>query len=670
MDQKEKSYSERLLLVALVFFIIFVIITGRLYSIQIHKHEENQKIITSKLTLTNISKTSRGKIFTRDGKLLAQDKPSFQLSLNLDELNLNMGIVQEIEYTLYPKQRKFRQIYRGGTKPTPKKELMEKINNILPRLKNEPVLIDLASTGNLDLEELCKEVRKCLVHCLKKWQRPNSNQPLDIYLDSKTAFQILHEKYRFYGFSCFQSTIRYYPEKEFASHLVGYIGNLKENEYKILRMKGRFSASGISNQSIVLNDVEKKTLSRVRNFHVGVEGSEMVFNEHLRGKLGRMRQLIGLNQQKHVIEKSFPKKSGNISLTLDYELQKEAEKQLGDRLGAIVMIELNTGDVIVAASSPTYDPNLLSPPTNVSFNDVIGAKKGLLINRTLRATYPFGSVFKIITATAALEEGIIQPGSTFVCHKKHPKTKLRCLGYHNDINVTRALKKSCNIFFYDAGLALNVNRLHQWADLFYLGKPLKTGFPFEKGGINPSPLYKRNIRHGTWYPGDTCNFSIGQGYQQGTPLQVATLVGLISRPEGLKSPRLWKHINNQPIKLNIKPSTRKTVNHGLWQVVNEQGGTAYNHRSEKIAYAGKTGTADIVKLPSTHPKYKAPHAWFAGFAPFNDPQIAMAIIVENGGHGGDTSAPIAKVLVELWAKKFLGTENTESVTEMEHGVKP
>lgn len=654
MSHASVYLSRRILHFGVFLVIIATIISARLFWFQIRLHDDMSSLLERKLMRTEHMLTGRGSIRDRNGTVLAEDMPSYQLAVIPEELALDAGIVQEIEYSLYPRLKKYRPLFQSGVLPTPAAELREKVKRLESRLSDEALLKDLSRNCGINLQKLAREVRGCLENCLpdKKWHYLSDAQPIDIFTSRDTAHVILANRERFAGIRCLQSAIRSYPRAELCSHVVGYLGKLNEKDYKILRVNGSYCAPGIPElKPMELDAVERFSLSTVKDFLVGVGGTELVYNNDLRSRLCRIRRKASIGEDS-VVEEDMPDEGKDVQLTLDAELQATAMDAMAGRDGAVVLFDLDSGEILVSVSIPTFDPNMLSPRADAAMGDPIPGRQGTLVNKVACASYPFGSVYKIITAAAAIEEDVIRSDTTFLCQHVHPGTKLTCLGDHGHIGVEEALERSCNIFFYDAGMQLGIVKLHNWSLRFCLGRKIGTGFPYEKAGIVPSPGFKLGRSKEPWQGGDTCNSAIGQGFQLGTPMQAAVVAGLAAR-EKITMPRYWMDRPMESASLGIKDSTRNILLKGLWKVVNSPGGTASGSRSELVCYAGKTGTAEISSHKPGHQYYKMPHAWFSGFAPFDSPRVAISVLIENGGHGGDSAAPVAKKVLEAWAGKYL-----------------
>ena len=649
MPDPRQEFTSRIGFISFSVLVLAFILISRLFQVQIVDHSENVEELEDKLTTMQYFISGRGTILSQDGAILAHDAPSYQLQCRLIDVTFGegFGLVEEIRYYLYPRSKRYMALREAGLQPPEQGDLLKKIGNCSVRLKRDALVLDMAQQLNLETDELVSALQNSFENVVKKWATLNSEQTFDIYLSNKAAQRLINQPDRFAGFSCRESSVRKYPQNDLACHTVGYLGRLNEKNYNIIRVKGYYPPEENVLRPLILTELEKRNLSWVRNYNVGISGVEWIFNNELRGQL----QNVTFRRDLDRYEQDLPKitEGQDLVLTIDSRLQRLAQDLLNNRKGSIVLLDLDSGDILTAASYPSYNPNLITPPTEVNFDDYIQSNPGMLINRCIGNHYPFGSIYKIITATAVLEEAIATPESTFFCAHVHPKTKLKCLGNHGDICVNKALEKSCNIYFYDSAIALGPIKLYNWAQRFGLGKPLGVGFPYEKGGVNPNPLYKQEQLRQAWFPGDTCHMAIGQGFQLGTPLQAAVIAGIISREKGCGHPQFWKRAKvSAPMAIDIQPQNRQAILAGLWAVINEPKGTGYSAHSNKIVFAGKTGTADVHK--------QIPHAWFCGFAPFDEPRVAISVLLENAGHGGTESAPLAKAMFEKWKELYLDVQ--------------
>jgi penicillin-binding protein 2 len=355
-----------------------------------------------------------------------------------------------------------------------------------------------------------------------------------------------------------------------------------------------------------------------------------------------------------------------------------AVKAFGDKAGAVVAINPKNGEILAMVSRPSFDPTAFSRgiPTSL-WNSLVNNENRPLRDKTIQDHYPPGSVFKIVTAIAGLEEGVIDEHTVFNCPGKlqvGSKT-FHCWkkSGHGNISVRDAITESCDVFFYKVAQRLkSVDDLAKWA--FYLGLGRRTGIPLarEVPGLIPTEEWKMKRLGQPWSPGETLSVAIGQGYVLTTILQLANTYASVANGGTQYRPYFVKRIESidgqvisesKPEVLDqhkLKPSTYKAIRDGLYNVVNDRSGTAYSQRLPGMDFVGKTGTAQVINLTKgnvynkcENMKYRERHhALFAGFAPADDPQIAVAVIAEHGCHGGTAAAPVARAVIDTYLRKL------------------
>ncbi len=397
---------------------------------------------------------------------------------------------------------------------------------------------------------------------------------------------------------------------------------------------------------------------------IGQWGVEEVFDKELRGTPGeKMIEVDALGRELRLIQQRPSVKGQDITLSIDIDIQKACEDEFKDKAGALVAIKPDTGEILALESLPSFDPNEFS--RGIQYQDwasLMEDKKNPMLNRALQSQYPPGSTFKIITATAALEEGAIELDKkinctggihygkwTFGCWKK---------GGHGLIDFHRAIVESCDTYFYEVGRRLGIDKIHKYAVALGLGK--ETGLNLmikERRGLIPDTEWKRQKRGLPWYLGETYNAAIGQGYVSVTPIQMARMMATFSNGGTVYPLSLIKG-GGKPIgQIGIKPETIQTIKEALAGVVNEPAGTGHAAQSQAVVIAGKTGTAQVVgKQRGVSGEKYMDHAWFVGFAPVDKPQIAVSVFVEHGGHGGSAAGPIAKSAIEAYLIKHKPSE--------------
>lgn len=414
-------------------------------------------------------------------------------------------------------------------------------------------------------------------------------------------------------------------------------------------------------------EISRKELEEKKDYYiagdfVGHNGLEKYYEEYLRGVKGKQfvyvdskgREVGPVNEGKNDIK---PVSGYNAQLTIDGELQKLAEELLADKSGAIVAIDPSNGEILTLVSKPDFDLSHFASLTPASiWRELNSDKYKPLFNRATSSIYPPGSCFKPVSALAALNDGIINERYTYPCGGgfSFGNHFYKCMGTHGSIDVVHSIEKSCNTFYFSLILKNGFERWTKYGRMFGFGQ--KTGIDIyeETAGILPSVEYYDKIYgKGRWTKGYIVSLGVGQGELGVTPLQMAVYVSAIANGGTLYRPHAVRKLFNPeanpkeiiiPVegkKLPIKPEAMELVRQGMFLVVNGTG-TATHIRIPGIHVAGKTGTAQ-----NPHGK---DHAWFVGFAPFENPKIAIAVIVENAGFGGAIAAPIAKQLIEFYLK--------------------
>jgi penicillin-binding protein 2 len=360
-----------------------------------------------------------------------------------------------------------------------------------------------------------------------------------------------------------------------------------------------------------------------------------------------------------------------VHLTLDRQLQDTAFEALKGKEGTLVALDVNTGDILAMVSTPAFDPNVFSRGIKSDeWQSLLKDKLRPLSNRAIQGQYPPGSTFKIITAIAGLEEGVLQPesrisdpGYYYFGNRQFRDWKK---GGHGSVDLHRAIVESCDTYFYQAGQRIGVDRIAKWARAFGLGERSGAALDDEKGGIVPDSEWKRKRFRQPWYPGETLSVAIGQGYLTVTPLQLANMMAALANGGTLYRPRIVSKIESVdgtsvrefgPEKIRtiaIKQGTLERLHKALAHVVNGAGGTGGAARSSLVEIAGKTGTAQVIEMKGAYLKseqlsyFNRDHAWFVAYAPAQNPKIAVVSLVEHGGHGGDAAAPLAKKVIEKY----------------------
>lgn len=441
---------------------------------------------------------------------------------------------------------------------------------------------------------------------------------------------------------------REYLFNNLSSHLVGYLGEISREELKKSRL-GEYEGGD----------------------RLGKQGIEKLFEKHLRGEKGMsMLEVDARGFEKDLLAQKQSLPGNDIKLTIDADLQMTAEKALQGVAGAVVATEINTGRILVLASSPALQLNeFVGGISQTAWKAMLDDPLNPLPNKVIQGQYPPASTYKMITALAGLGEGLVTPNTTVNCNGsiRFGNRTFRCWkkNGHGKVDLKKALAESCDVYFYKLGQELNVDVLAGYANSLGLGKKTGINLEHEKAGLIPTAAWKRKKYQERWQGGETLSIAIGQGFNLATPLQVNTMTAAIANGGTNYRPQFIEAIidpDGKPIaafapiindKLEGREESLKLIRQGLVAAVNDTHGTGGQARINGITVAGKTGTAQVVHLSNVEdiededniPYKMRDHAWFTCFAPAEKPEIAVTVLVEHGRHGGSTAAPIARQIL-------------------------
>jgi len=434
---------------------------------------------------------------------------------------------------------------------------------------------------------------------------------------------------------------RFYPFGSLAAHVIGYMQEPTAEELKTVYKDRR------------LGDL------------VGKTGIEATYESRLIGEDGKVVEVVDSQGRKmDELNRMDPNQAPRLRLTLDYDLQAKAEELLAGREGSIIVLEPKTGDVLALASFPTFDPNkFINRFTPEEWLGLVKSPETPLVNRAIQGLYSPGSIFKIVMASGALTSGVIVDQTTFFCGGSaefygHPFSCWQ-KGGHGALGLYDAIRYSCNIYFYNVGRRMGIEGIAAAAQKLGLGTKTGIDLPGEKEGLVPTPEWKKKTHNADWYPGETISVAIGQGPLQVTPLQIAALTAVVANRGVHVPPHLL--LGNSPSngknedRVPIESTVFDKVVEGMWRSVNAQG-TGQAARIDGFNVCGKTGSSQTVSSERAEKmapqmKQKKTHSWFTGFAPRDNPQVVVTVLVEFGGGGGATAAPLAGQLFGLYKKK-------------------
>lgn len=502
---------------------------------------------------------------------------------------------------------------------------------------------------------------------LRQTRRQRAFLPLMIksHLTWEEVSRVEARIHTFPGTTLQAQSMRHYPYGNSSAHVLGYLAEVSESDKKLHP------------------DVRPGVL-------VGKGGIELIHEKHLRGTEGvRELEVNAYGREVRSLRATPPQAGNDLTLTIDIDLQQEAENALGDRSGAVVAIDPRNGEVLVAVSMPSFDPNqFIRGIEGKQWQAWMKDPMKPLLNKFLRGQYPPGSTFKMITALAALAKGKVTPTTSFFCpgfrevygHRYHCWKK----GGHGSVAMVQGIAQSCDTYFYHLAERLDIDDINEMAHAMGLGELTGIDLDHEKPGLIPSKAWKKSTLRQPWYPGESLVNAIGQGYVLVTPLQMARMAaafangGILHRP---KLSRLGEFPEAEIIgEAHVNPQHLAVVREGMFQVLHGERGTAKMQKlAGGILAAGKTGTAQVISqrrevggkvINSKDRRYKD-HALFICYAPFDAPEIAISVVVEHGGHGGSDAAPVAKRVLDLYfARKGMTGSGSMTTTGRAQSLSP
>lgn len=574
---------------------------ARMTYLQVVRHEHFTTLSTNnRVSLEPIAAT-RGLIYDRNGVLLAQNLPTFSLEV-----------------------------------------VQERVEDMDATLKS---ISDLIEVSDEDIERFRHELRRV---------RRFEAVPLRFRLSDKEVALIAVNSHRLPGVEINSTLTRHYPLGKLTAHTVGYVGRINERELKELDPSNYAATTYVGKTGV------EKSEEALLHGNVGYQQVET----NARGRVLR------------VLERTLPTPGKNLYLNLDVELQRTAQQAFEDERGALVAIEPGTGAVLTLVSVPSYDPNLFVNGIPLkTYRELSDSRDQPLFNRALRGQYPPGSTTKPFVGLAGLELKKITAHDSVVCrgyytlkNDDHRYRDWKKSG-HGPISTTNAIIQSCDVFFYDLSFNLGIDNLSSYLSHFGFGRKSGIDLGSEASGLLPSREWKRRVRKEPWFPGETLITGIGQGFFLATPLQLANSTATLASGGKLMRPRVIHEVEDPATQSRavVPPATAETVaiqsranwqriKHAMTQVIHGWRGTArgISHGLE-YKMAGKTGTAQVFSIAQDE-EYEAAdiekrlrdHGLFIAFAPVDDPKIAVAVIVENGGSGGHVAAPIARKVIDRY----------------------
>ena len=592
------TFQKRLGVITVIISLLVIIISLRFFYLQIFQYDFYKLKASNNSIRTIPIEPARGLIFDRNDKVIAANQLTYNLELN-----------KKSQYDLDELARKLTPIV---------KITRDDINKYQKILANDPFLDTVAIKTDLTDEEVA----------------------------AFTANRYLYD-----GIQLIIRQKRFYSYAQITSHLVGHIHRINKADIKTLQANNKYQRYFASQ-------------------HMGKTGIESSYEDVIHGYPGYKQ--IEVNAKNEIIQTLVtvpPIDGSNINLTIDIELQKIAFNAFKNKKGALVAIDVNNGEILAYVSQPGFDPNFFIDGINKdAWSKLNNAKSKPLLDRVIRGLYPPGSTLKPFVALAALENDIRKPpfkindpgyftmpngSKTFNDWKK---------GGHGIVDMAEAIKVSCDTFFYGLGLELGIKRINQSLEQYFFGR--KTGIDMhnERSGLLADEAWKKNKFNKPWYGGETAITAIGQGFTQVTPLQLAYATALIANPKLDQKPHLLLYSEKKALYKNNQPpppvneKNIKLIQDAMTDVTQDGGTAAFLGKDIAYKIAAKTGTAQVFSLKGQEydeenlPERLKDHALFIAYAPAEQPKIALAVIVENGGHGGSTAGPIAKQVFDYYIK--------------------
>jgi penicillin-binding protein 2 len=439
---------------------------------------------------------------------------------------------------------------------------------------------------------------------------------------------------------------RVYPHGPDLAHVVGYVGPV--SDYDLERIE------------------DPEPVLRIPRFQIGKVGVEARQEDLLRGKAGAKRvEVNATGRVMREIDRREGQPGADLQLTIDVNLQAYVQSRLAGESASAVVMDCDSGDLVAIASAPSFDPNLFVQGISVAdYRALTDDKYRPLANKSVQGVYPPGSTFKMITALAALEEGLVGPNDTVWCpgHLEVSGRRFHCWkrAGHGHMDLENSLKQSCDVYYYDLALKVGIDKISEMAQRFGLGVRHDIPMSAVARGLAPNRDWKEKVHDKAWLVGDTANASIGQGYMLSSPLQLAVMTARIATGRSV-SPRLIKSIDGieQPERggepMGMNENNMRKIRRAMYAVSNDRRGTAYRSRiiDDAFRMAGKTGTSQVRNITAAEraagvirnqdlPWERRDHALFVNYAPFDAPKYAISVVVEHGGGGSTAAAPIAR----------------------------
>ena len=602
---EQQMFKQRLALVLGALGLVLATLLFRLWFLQIIEGHYYEEVSEGNRIRVIPQGAPRGIVYDRNGEILAFNRPSFDVQLVLED-------TPDLRQTLQ---------HLSQVTETPVKQLQEALSSSRRGPRFKPVV-------------LLKDVGRKVADLIETYQE---DLP---------------------GVSVAVEPKRLYPTASLNAHVLGYVGVINEDQLTKLPLSRLQSGRIVGQSGVEL--IENGDL-------IGTDGGKQVEVDHVGRELKTLSKPVN------------PVPGMDIQLTIDLRLQRYIRTLMNGQQGVVIVSRTRTGELLAMGSYPDYDPNqFVGGIDDAKWRDLMRNEDKPLINKAVQGVYPPGSTFKMVLAAAALNQGVIKPD-----------TKLNCPGFfrinreirycwkrsgHGDLQLDQAIERSCNVFFYQLGLMLGVDTIRDYARMFGFGEPTGIELESEKAGLLPSKAWKEQVLGEQWYNGETLPVAIGQGFVNVTPIQLANYVNVIANGGLWVRPTLIRRITNADGRVIVSDADLPrdsrllplpveifdVIRHGMVLAVNGSEGTARRASSRLFTVAGKTGTSQVVGRKGNSKKVDTseldesllPHSMFVGYAPAENPQVSVMVLVEHGEAGGRVAAPMARKILEFYSKNI------------------
>jgi len=587
---KLKMYTRRASLISGGMMLLYSALVGRMYYLQVTSRDKYELLAEQNRISMRLLAPTRGDIIDRYGRPIATSTTDYRVNVIPEETEELQETLNALEAYIPISKRDNERIHKAA--------------------KRQRSFVPISVANNLDW---------------KTFSNLNVNMP-DLP-----------------GIQPDAGKTRFYPERELAAHIIGYVGSVSEEE------------------------LTGDPLLEMPDFKIGKNGIERILDEKLRGSAGSSQVEVNvLGRMIRELSRQDSTPGDAARLTIDIEMQKFVSNRVRDESAGVVVMDIHSGEILAIASTPSFDPNDFNNGiSQVKWDALRNDIRKPLINKPVSGQYSPGSTFKMIVALAALEDGLVTPEETKACYYRYPfgDRVFHCWNRngHGKINIVQALAQSCDVYFYRLARELGIDKIHDMAARFGIGERFNIGIMSEAKGINPNGDWKYGAVGERWQGGDTINVGIGQGYVSTTALQLAVMTSRMANGGKMVTPKIYfdEENNNLPQDMGISSENLNIVLKGMEDAYNHRRGTGFAHRLRNKDYklGGKSGTTQVRGISAAERQsgvidnkdkewIARDHGLFVAYGPVENPKYAVSVLIEHGG-GGSAAAPVARDILEF-----------------------